>query len=584
MKHLLNIYKKILLISFIFFLFFNFSKAAGDPTIKIGDQGSAITKLVRVLKQHNCLPSDYNDLTDHFTQSLGNYLINFQNNNNISTAGTPEVGTNTWEALNANVGDTLKDGSVVKDCSTVTTNNSPAASTAGVSDYQNISSFSGESTVTTSITNKDTGALGDVFNYILTIMSVLIIVLIVFRVLQGALIKGTLDNVYASQKAKQILSTAGKALIIFIFTYAILTFINPDLTGWTFVSSAIGLDSGNNNSTGGNCAPILPKLTAYSPQSSTTNNNSKMEGGLGSAQPGLDGQSVVRTLEDVRTGKSAYVTLAGDSATYKSKYTIPSITYINTAGQKYTLSNVTAYVHDTGGAFKGAGYTHFDVAVDINMPTSAINKEPAPFGSNTLSLSPQECQGSIQTGSDSVADKVTPKSNWTYTIDSSVKYYSQCDPKWANDLYAPQGHSTMCKSACGPTSLAMVITQDTGKEVLPTTIAKLAADKGYKTPNSGTDHSAIPNILKVYNLTSKEYDGASGWNQAKTFLSKGNLIIVIFGPGHFTQGGHYEVITSMSNGTVFLNNPYPNNNIRDSKGVPESWVANEGKIFWVVSK
>lgn len=99
----------------------------------------------------------------------------------------------------------------------------------------------------------------------------------------------------------------------------------------------------------------------------------------------------MRTLEDVRNGKSSYVTLAGDSVTYKTKYTIPTITYVNAAGQTYTLKNITGYVHDTGSAFKGAGYDHFDVAVDLNMTTSALNKEPYPFGANSITLTPQDC-------------------------------------------------------------------------------------------------------------------------------------------------------------------------------------------------
>ena len=75
-----------------------------------------------------------------------------------------------------------------------------------------------------------------------------LVVLVIYKVLQGAVIKGTFDNVYDQQKGKKILETAGKALILFIVAYAILTFINPDLTGWTFIQTLAKDTIGNNSS------------------------------------------------------------------------------------------------------------------------------------------------------------------------------------------------------------------------------------------------------------------------------------------------------------------------------------------------
>jgi hypothetical protein len=104
--------------------------------------------------------------------------------------------------------------------------------------------------------------------------------------------------------------------------------------------------------------------TGYSPQVA----GDSTEGDYKSSIAGPDGSAVVRTLEDVRTGASPYVTLAGDPSLYGASYTIPQVTY-QANGKSYTLKNVPAVVHDSGPAFKGQPAGRFDIAVgrDLNM-------------------------------------------------------------------------------------------------------------------------------------------------------------------------------------------------------------------------
>lgn len=255
---------------------------------------------------------------------------------------------------------------------------------AGVSDtYQNVSAGL-DNASTTTISNTSTGGLADTARYIGLMAAAAIVTLVIFKLIEGAVLKGTYDNIYDQQKGNKIIQNAIISFLIFIFVNLLFSYINPDYGSWIFNSST-GVTPGAAT----NCSPITPKLTAYSPQSNNSNGNTAMEGGQASAQTGIDGKSLVRTLEDVRNGKSTYVTLAGDSSTYKSRYTIPSITYLDKNKQSHTLTNVTAYVHDTGNAFKGAGYTHFDIAIDANMDTASLNKEP--FTSALITLSPLEC-------------------------------------------------------------------------------------------------------------------------------------------------------------------------------------------------
>lgn len=79
-----------------------------------------------------------------------------------------------------------------------------------------------------------------------------------------------------------------------------------------------------------------------------------MEGCVETSRPGLDGQRVPRSLDDVRSGRSKYVTLASDSSNYGKYFNLGTITYTSALDrQKHTVQNVIGYVHDTGGAFRG---------------------------------------------------------------------------------------------------------------------------------------------------------------------------------------------------------------------------------------
>lgn len=84
-----------------------------------------------------------------------------------------------------------------------------------------------------------------------------------------------------------------------------------------------------------------------------------MQGPMTASQKDLEGKSNgIHTLDDVRTGKSKYVTLASASVMKGRFYCIGTVTYTSPPGnggdgKTHTLENVVGYVHDTGCAFNG---------------------------------------------------------------------------------------------------------------------------------------------------------------------------------------------------------------------------------------
>lgn len=96
--------------------------------------------------------------------------------------------------------------------------------------------------------------------------------------------------------------------------------------------------------------PTPVKITCYAP--GATGKYANIEGKFETSRPGYGGGAYPRTLDDVRLGKSKYVTLAGNNANIGKWFNMGTITYTSVLdGKSYTLHNVVGYVHDTGSAF-----------------------------------------------------------------------------------------------------------------------------------------------------------------------------------------------------------------------------------------
>lgn len=136
-----------------------------------------------------------------------------------------------------------------------------------------------------------------------------------------------------------------------------------------------------------------------------------------------------------------------------------------------------------------------------------------------------------------------------------LTYYSQADSRWASKLYTSTNNysQTMKSSACGPTCAAMVVSSSKGA-ILPTTMANLSVDNGYRTANSGTAWAFYPFVADYFGF--KEYHTTSSFETAMNYLSKNYYIICSCGSGLFTSGGHYIVLAGLEGDTIQVLDPY----------------------------
>lgn len=100
-------------------------------------------------------------------------------------------------------------------------------------------SIDGETSTT--ISNTSTNGLVDTARYIGLMASAAIVTLVIFKLIQGAVLKGTYDNIYDQQKGNKILKNAATSFLIFVFVNLLFSYINPDYGSWIFnTSSSVG--------------------------------------------------------------------------------------------------------------------------------------------------------------------------------------------------------------------------------------------------------------------------------------------------------------------------------------------------------
>lgn len=155
---------------------------------------------------------------------------------------------------------------------------------------------------------------------------------------------------------------------------------------------------------------------------------------------------------------------------------------------------------------------------------------------------------------------------------TSFVFYSQCDPKWAKD---PFGGDNICGSGCGPTSMAMVITNLTGSAVTPDQTAAYATSTNEVDSSGGSKWSIAPDLAAHWGLHATLIGNDVA--QISATLQQGGLVITSGKGGlPFTTEGHYVVIRAVTpDGNWLLGDPDTSTGHSDTQEwSPQAMVAN----------
>lgn len=123
-----------------------------------------------------------------------------------------------------------------------------------------------------------------------------------------------------------------------------------------------------------------------------------------------------------------------------------------------------------------------------------------------------------------------------------IVYYNQGD--YNHRFSGPGGINTIKSAGCGPTSLAICISTLTGRRVTPIQVADWGAKQGLYIQGEGWSHSCPGIMANHWGLKCKKI--ARSKKNLKTVLRKGQLVVAVMGPGHFTSGGHYIVLYGLN--------------------------------------
>lgn len=167
--------------------------------------------------------------------------------------------------------------------------------------------------------------------------------------------------------------------------------------------------------------------------------------------------------------------------------------------------------------------------------------------------------------------------------------YLQTDLRWKDIDYSAAGESTTIgKSGCGPSCMAMVIASLKDKKVTPKETSAWALKKGYKAKNQGTYYTYFTPQGKEYGIevervnTSNIYGdmSSSAHNKALNAIKNGDWVICCMGKGSWTSSGHFILWYGLDGLNALINDP--NNTKPERLKASVNLLQSQVKYYFIV--
>lgn len=222
-----------------------------------------------------------------------------------------------------------------------------------------------------------------------------------------------------------------------------------------------------------------------------------------------------------------------------------------------------------------AGAFVIAVAVTIARGEIAASRQAA-YDAAVYAGAQQQAQAlasaAVQEAQQVVEPASTPRDQWTQ---GQMPYLYQIDPQWSNESYS---NGRLRHQGCGPTALAMVYIELTGKtDMDPAAMCEFATKAGYSTDQDGTSWSIMTDGAAQLGLTGTQLSVSEA--RLRTELEAGRPVICIMNPGHFTSSGHYIAIEKLDDeGKAVVHDS--NSWVRSQKTWDLSVIASEAASAW----
>ncbi len=178
----------------------------------------------------------------------------------------------------------------------------------------------------------------------------------------------------------------------------------------------------------------------------------------------------------------------------------------------------------------------------------------------------------VQRAEQVVEPASTPRDQWAQ---GQMPYLYQIDPQWSHESYS---NGRLRHQGCGPTALAMVYVELTGKtDMDPAAMCEFATKAGYSTDQDGTSWSIMTDGAAQLGLTGTQLSVSEA--RLRSELEAGRPVICIMNPGHFTSSGHYIAIEKLDDeGKAVVHDS--NSWVRSQKTWDLSVIASEAASAW----
>ena len=169
---------------------------------------------------------------------------------------------------------------------------------------------------------------------------------------------------------------------------------------------------------------------------------------------------------------------------------------------------------------------------------------------------------------------------------NGMKYFSQNDPRWANDDYQNNSdNATIADSGCGPTAMAMIASEmSSSQNITPVSIAKTAIAGGYR-DETGTNKEFVQNAAEINGLAAVEHESPTIETIKHSLLTNEPVLMLGQSDGSpnspYTVGGHYVVANGISGNNVLLNDP---RGVQYSQPVNIARLASQTSSVWTFSR
>lgn len=202
------------------------------------------------------------------------------------------------------------------------------------------------------------------------------------------------------------------------------------------------------------------------------------------------------------------------------------------------------------------------------------------YGTNNASLS--KLPDSVYDGNIEYVDSEFGNIIYWNQTDYKTDYYSK-DVKVAS-IRSDNGWATISSHGCGPTSLAIVLSSFRQTPITPQTVTQQVCQSG-GCYSSGTSWDGLKVVAQSYGYKTEQIWSSANYPKVISALSsKNSLVIALMGPGEFTRGGHYIVLTgTSSDGKVSVADPASRQRTQ-KKWYSFSLVTSQAKGFLIITK